>query len=101
MGSIEIQFEEVMHLSKQFSDIAAELKNGICEKLSENLYREKAVWKGDASDLMTRKEVRYNEELYREAFLLQDLANKLENKAKEMYCAESVNRMFAQTRIYI
>ena len=101
MGSIEIQFEEVMLLSKQLTEIAAELKSGICEKLSENLYREKSVWKGEASDVMTRKEVKLNEELYREAFLLQDLANKLENKAKEMYCAECVNRMFAQTRIYL
>lgn len=101
MGKIDIQFETVMYLSKQLSLMAAEIKSDTVGKLLEHLCSEKAIWKGEAADAITQKEVRLNEEISAEATCLQDLAKKLENKAKEMYCAESINRTLAQTRIYL
>ena len=98
---INIRFREVIHLAEQILQTSREVEKLADGELFQILCTTKGAWQSESADLFCQKEVKINEQLIREAEILQKLSKELEERARAMYLAESTNSLLAKARIYL
>lgn len=101
MSRVEIYFKEVISLAEQLSQTAVSIRVQAGEQTETVLNATRAVWKGESAELLLAKEVKVNEQMIKEAQILQNLSEELKTCATEMYLAECANSVLARTRIYL
>lgn len=101
MSRVEIHFKEVVNLADQLSQTAFSIREQTSDRMETVLGMARAAWKGESAELLLAKEVRANEQMIKEAQILQNLSEELKACATQMYLAECANSVLAKTRIYL
>jgi len=97
---IEIHFKEAMNLAEQIRLLAEEVKGITQRDIPAIGTITKRGWSSECADDLVRKELMIAGRLAEEGDELKKLAEEIEQQAKEMYLAETVNTTLAATRIY-
>lgn len=97
---IEICFKQTMELAERLRLLAEEVKSITRQDIPAVGTITKRGWRSECADCLVKKELAIGSRLWEEGEELKKLAGELEEQAREMYLAETINAALAATRIY-
>lgn len=97
---IEIHFAEMKQLAEKLEQTAEDIRLLTGENRKEVISRIKNAWLGETADAFVNKEMLLNARMTETAGKLQQLAEEIFEKARQLYEAEMWNYMVASTRSY-
>ena len=97
--SIRFNYNETMNQAKLLDELANDMQNQCCKKMSEICENLEAAWSGDAASLYKNYVSGVRDDLIKKAKYMKDTAEFLRNTAKKMQAADAAAKQAAQNTI--
>ena len=97
--SIRFNYNETISQAKLLDELANDIQNQCCKKMSEICDNLEAAWSGDAASSYKKYVSGVRDDLVKKAKYMKDTAEFLRNTAKKMQAADAVAKQAAQNTI--
>lgn len=95
--AIHFDYTQVMNQAKLLDELADDMQNQCCKKMTEICENIEAAWTGQAASAYRKYVSGVRDDLLKKAKYLRDTAEFLRNAAKKMKAADEAARQAAQT----
>ena len=97
--SIRFNYNETMNQAKLLDELANDVQNQCCKKMSEICENLEAAWSGDAANSYKKYVSGIRDDLIKKAKYMRDTAEFLRNTAKKMQAADAAAKQAAQNTV--
>ena len=97
--SIKFNYNQTMEQAKLLDELANDVQNQCCKKMSEISENLEAAWSGDAASSYKKYVSGVREDLIKKAKYMKDTAEFLRNTAKKMQAADAAAKQAAQNTV--
>jgi uncharacterized protein YukE len=97
--SIRFNFKQTMDQAKLLDELANDMQNQCCKKMSEICENMEAAWSGDAASSYKKYVSGVRDDLLKKAKYMRDTAEFLRNTARKMQAADAAAKQAAQNTV--
>lgn len=94
--AIKFNYQETMNQAKKLDELAGDMQNQCCKKMSEICENIGAAWTGQASSNYCKHMAGVRDDLQKKAKYLRDLAEFLRGAAKKIQAADAAAKQATQ-----